>query len=171
MLRVRAAELKDAPMLAELGASTFVETFQAENSADDIRAYILANFRPEVQAREMADPNVSFLVAEIGAEPVGYAKLQRGDAPACVTGPSPIEIARIYVKAEHHGRGAGAALMNACLDRARALGAKTIWLGVWERNERALDFYRRFGFGECGEHPFVLGSDRQRDLVMARSLD
>ena len=157
-------------MLADLGAATFSETYLADNTPDDMRAHVEANFRPDVQAAELADPSTWVLVAEAGEDAAGYAKLQLGEMPACVTGPSPIEVARIYVKAGHHGRGIGAALMNACLERGRALGAETIWLGVWENNHRAQTFYRRFGFVECGDHEFTSGSDRQRDVVMARPL-
>jgi ribosomal protein S18 acetylase RimI-like enzyme len=158
-------------MLAALGAQTFAETFRADNSPDDIRAHLAANFRPDVQARELADSTISILVAECDGEPAGYAKLQRSEVPPCVGEASSIEIARIYVAARFHGRGIGAALMKACLKSARTLGAKKIWLGVWERNGRAQAFYRRFDFVECGDHEFVLGSDRQRDIIMMRSTD
>ena len=158
-------------MLAALGAATFVETFGADNSPEDIKAYVEKNFRADVQSRELDDPSVVVFVAEVDDMPAGFAKLQRSDAPACVEGAAPIEIARIYVGAAHHGRGIGAALMNACLDRARSLGATTIWLGVWERNERAQTFYRRFGFADRGDHVFTVGSDDQRDIIMARAVN
>lgn len=169
--RLRAAAASDAHVLATLGAQTFSETFLVDNSPEDVRAYVADNFRPDVQLRELTDPDVWCIVAEADGEPAGYAKLQRGEAPACVAGAAPIEIARIYVASGHHGRGIGAALMNACIERARTLGAQAIWLGVWERNDRALQFYRRFGFVECGEHDFVLGSDRQRDVIMMRPVE
>ena len=45
-----------------------------------------------------------------------------------------------------------------------------IWLGVWEQNPRAIAFYTKWGFVEVGAQTFRLGSDLQRDLVMAREL-
>jgi len=170
VINVRAAQPADASMLAALGAATFSETYFADNTPADMRAHLEANFHPDLQARELADPGTWVIVAEVDGTPAGYAKLQLGAAPACVDAAGPIEIARIYVTAGYHGRGIGAALMNACLERGRELGAQTIWLGVWENNQRAQAFYRRFGFVECGDHEFVLGSDRQRDIVMSRSL-
>lgn len=157
-------------MLAELGAATFSETYLADNTPANIRQHLDDNFRADVQARELTDPSTWVVVAEADEVAAGYAKLQLGQTPACVDGPSPIELARIYVTAGHHGRGIGAALMNACLEQGRALGCRTIWLGVWENNHRAQAFYRRFGFVECGDHEFTLGSDRQRDIVMVRPL-
>jgi ribosomal protein S18 acetylase RimI-like enzyme len=170
-LLIRIATQKDAATLAVLGAKTFAETFLPDNRADDVMAYVDASFTPQLQARELAAPGVWAFIAECDGEAVGYAKLQRSEAPDCVGGDAPLEIARIYVAAAFHGRGVGAALMNACLEKATALGADTIWLGVWERNERALGFYRRFGFDERGDHVFLLGSDPQRDLIMARPIE
>jgi ribosomal protein S18 acetylase RimI-like enzyme len=170
-VQLRIARVEDAPMLAVLGAATFAQTFQADNSPENIRAYVAANFQTDIQARELADARVVVIVAECGGNAAGYVKLHWSEAPACVRGDSPIEIARIYVSAAYLGSGVGAALMSGCLERAAELGAKTIWLGVWERNARALSFYRRFGFVECGDHEFVVGSDRQRDILMARPID
>lgn len=168
---IRRAEAKDASTVASLGAATFAETFKADNAPDDVRAYLAEHFGPEVQRREIADPRVTVLIAECDGAAAGYAKMERSETPPCVGSPAAVEIARIYVASAWHGRGIGAALMQACLERARDLGAQRVWLGVWERNERALAFYRRFGFRECGDHEFVLGSDRQRDLIMVRGVD
>ena len=58
--------------------------------------------------------------------------------------------------------------MRASLDAARSAGHRTIWLGVWERNARAISFYERWVFEKVGDHVFRLGSDDQTDLIMAR---
>jgi ribosomal protein S18 acetylase RimI-like enzyme len=81
-----------------------------------------------------------------------------------------VELARFYVDQAHHGRGIAQALMTAVYANARALGGTRLWLGVWERNFRAIAFYRKCGFEKCGEHPFVLGTDLQTDWDMARGL-
>ena len=81
-----------------------------------------------------------------------------------------MELKRLYVTRSWHGKGVAQALMDAALDAARARGAKTLWLGVWERNERAVAFYGKYGFARVGEHTFVLGSDAQTDWLLARPL-
>jgi GNAT superfamily N-acetyltransferase len=169
-IRIRKAGDSDAALLAELGRNTFYESFAAYNRPHDMAAYMSEAFDPGTIAAELADPRSLFFIAEIDGEPVGYAKLHDGEPAECVAGPSPIELNRLYVKHEWHGRGVGAALMNACLDRARNQQHQTIWLGVWEHNPRALAFYRKGGFVEIGEHPFQFGSDRQTDIVMQRSV-
>ena len=109
-------------------------------------------------------------MAEADGEPIGFARLRRGEVPDCVTGPGPLELQRIYVLRAWLGLKAGPALLQRCLEEARALGARTLWLGVWERNERALAFYRRHGFVEVGDHTFMVGTDPQRDVIMVRAL-
>ena len=80
-----------------------------------------------------------------------------------------VELARFYVRRVHHGRGVAQTLMDAVTAHARALGATQLWLGVWERNARAIAFYRKCGFVQCGTQPFLLGSDLQTDWVMRRT--
>lgn len=179
LIRIRRAVIADAPALATIGAETFAETFAADNSREDVAAYLDANFRPNIQAKEVADPSTVTFLAEVSDagdrasswSSAGYAKLHAGETPECVSGPAPLELARLYVAAAYHGQRVGAALMSACLDAARDRAARTMWLGVWERNTRAIAFYRGFGFKHCGEHTFMLGSDPQRDLIMVRSVD
>lgn len=165
-LVVRRAAAEDARMLAELGARTFSETFAADNSPEDMAAYLADAFNPEKLAAELLDPRTTFFVAEAEGAPVGYAKLHRGEAHPSVKGPRPVELARLYASRECLGRGVGAALMRVCLDEARRAGCATMWLGVWERNARAIAFYRKWGFRETGNQTFQLGSDPQTDLVM-----
>lgn len=167
-LDIRYATHSDSRLLAEVGAETFAATFAADNSAEDMAAYLSAAFSPEQQARELADPASRFLIVEAAGRTAGYAHVKFGDAPAAIEGRRPMEIARLYARQPWLGKGVGARLMEACLQEAGRAGCDVIWLGVWERNTRAIAFYRRWGFVEAGSHIFRLGDDLQRDLLMAR---
>ncbi len=167
---IRRADVEDAGLLSELGASTFSETFAAENSPEDMAAYLSESFNLARQTAELNDAAATFFIAEVGGRAAGYAKLRAGGAAEGVGGPKPVELVRLYVSREWLGRGVGEALMRACVDEARRAGHATIWLGVWERNARAQAFYRRWDFREVGEHIFQLGSDPQRDILMERAL-
>lgn len=167
---IRRAVADDAELLAELGARTFSETFAAANSAEDMDAYLAAAFSPALQANELADPGAHFLIAEVAGIAAGYAKLKSSAPPAGITADNPIELVRLYVSREWLGRRLGAALMQVCIDRASAQGHDTLWLGVWEHNERARAFYHKWNFREVGTHIFQLGADAQTDILMARSL-
>jgi diamine N-acetyltransferase len=167
---IRNATNADAPLLAEIGAKTFYETFAADNTPEDMAAYLAESFRVDKLAVELADPAGCFLIAEAGSATAGYAKLQNGQPPDCVSGYPTIELVRLYVLQAWLGHGVGAALMRACLDEAARLGCETIWLGVWEHNARARAFYRKWGFEQVGSHVFKLGDDLQTDLLMQRSV-
>jgi ribosomal protein S18 acetylase RimI-like enzyme len=169
-LTIRRANPEDAGLLAELGARTFSETFAADNSPEDMAAYLTASFNPEQQTVELNDPTSTFFIAEVGGLAAGYAQLRAGEPAEGVEGPKPVELLRLYVSREWLGRGVGEALMRACVDGARRAGHETIWLGVWERNGRAQAFYRKWNFRAVGEHVFQLGSDPQTDILMERAV-
>ncbi len=165
-VKIRRADSSDAELLAELGAQTFVETFAAENTPEDMSVYLAQSFTPARLADELADAKATFLLAFVEAEPAGYAKLYQSEPPASVTGESTMELARLYVARKWLGVGVGRALMQRCVDEARGAGASVMWLGVWEHNLRAQAFYRKWGFTPVGEQVFQLGADTQTDWVM-----
>ncbi len=172
---VRPATIADAERLSQFAAATFRESFERDNSPEDMARYLAEAFTPERQAAEIVDPAGTVLVAERGetsgdAELVGYVHLVSGPAPAAVQGPAPMELKRLYVGRAWQGQGVAQALMDAALDAARVRGAQTLWLGVWERNPRAVAFYARYGFRRVGEHTFMLGDDAQTDWLLARPL-
>jgi ribosomal protein S18 acetylase RimI-like enzyme len=170
---LRPGRAADAASLAEFGARTFRDTFAAHNRPEDMDAYVSLAYGEQQQAAELADPQVSVLVAESSEGAlIGYAVVRQApdEAPPCVTGEAPVELARLYVDHGWHGRGVGEALMRGVVERARERGGDTLWLGVWEHNPRARAFYARWGFREVGEHPFPLGADIQRDILLARPL-
>ena len=169
-MKIRRANREDAGLLAELGARTFSETFTADNTAEDMSAYLDASFSLAQQTAELADPASTFCIAEVGGLAAGYAKLHAGEPAEGVEGAKPVELVRLYVSREWLGRGIGEALMRACVDEARQAGHDAIWLGVWERNVRAQTFYRKWNFRAVGEHVFQLGSDPQRDILMERAI-
>ncbi len=171
-LLYRLAGPADAAALAALAERTFRDAFAADNSPADMDAHCAASYSPDIQDRELRDPSIRTLVAETpGHALVAYAQLRGDHAPESVTGPSPIELWRFYVDRGYHGRGVAQALMARVDYEAAAMGAQTVWLGVWERNLRAQAFYRKCGFVTVGTHTFMVGSDAQTDHLMARPLE
>ena len=170
ILSIRAATPADNLLLAELGRQAFFEAFAADNTPEDMAAYLAGAFSPEKQAAELADPATRFLIAEAEGAPAGFARLRAGPAPDCVQGQRPIEIVRFYSLKAWIGRGVGPALMRACLEHAEQAGYGVVWLDVWELNPRAIAFYRKWGFETVGTQAFQLGSDRQTDLLMSREV-
>jgi len=170
-IRLRKASPKDATLLSRLAATLFAQTFAESNTPQDMATYLDQTFRVELQEAELADPAcVTWLAEDARGNAVGYAMLWQGSRIESVQAKHPAEIQRIYADRSMHGRGVGAALMRACVDQARAWGCDVLWLAVWEKNARAIAFYEKMGFRRVGATTFQLGSDRQRDDVMARTL-
>lgn len=167
---VRRAAPADAALLAGLAARTFYDTFAASNTPDDMAKFLVSTYSEEIQRNEIEDPSLTTLLAESDGIAAGFAQIRKGRAPDCVKGPSPVEIKRFYVDKSFHGRGVAQELMRTAEELARAAGAKTIWLGVWEHNDRAIAFYRKIGFFPVGRQPFLVGDDLQTDLVLERPL-
>jgi diamine N-acetyltransferase len=155
---IRRALASDAATLAEFATRVFVETFGPDNTAEDIDAYIAKTYGAEKQAREIADPSIITIVDDRDGVFVAFAQLR--------VERNGVEIARFYVDHALHGQGIAQTLMQACFDAAAQAGFERVWLGVWEKNRRAIAFYEKCGFRDIGSQPFLLGSDLQTDRVM-----
>jgi ribosomal protein S18 acetylase RimI-like enzyme len=166
---VRVAAPDDAPVLAQFAESSFRDTYERFNRADDMAQYIATAFRPEILHAELADARGFALIAEGSAGVIGYAQVLDADTPHDVATPA-MELQRFYVAREYHGSGFAVRLMNETFAVAAVRGAAAIWLGVWEQNARAIAFYTRYGFADIGIKTFLLGSDLQTDRVMWRSV-
>ena len=168
MATIRHARSSDAKALAALAEQTFRDTFGEANSAEDMDIHCSASYGEDIQAAEISNPAMVTLVAEHGAALIAFAQLRWSGVPACVHAGNPGEIQRLYVAKSWHGKGVAQEVMAACVEEMEGRGSDVIWLGVWERNPRAVAFYAKFGFVEVGDHVFPLGADPQRDVIMAR---
>jgi diamine N-acetyltransferase len=157
-------------VLAELAKTTFYETFAASNDATDMALHLQRAYGVAQQTAELSDPDITTLLVEQDGGAIAYAQVRGGHVPACVSGTAPIELWRFYVAPGFHGRGVAQQLMDRVKAEARQRGAKTLWLGVWERNARARAFYAKCGFADAGQHVFLFGTDPQTDVVMTLAL-
>jgi len=169
-MMIRYGTTEDAKMLSELGARTFYDTFAEANTPENMDAYLKRSFSLEIQFKELSQPDIIFLIAEFEEIPIGYAQLILNSKDEAIKGTRPLEIRRIYVSQEYLGKGVGKELMQATISEARQRGCDCIWLGVWEKNQSAIDFYRKWGFREVGTHLFSVGDDPQNDFMMELEL-
>lgn len=170
-MKIRYGTIDDAKMLAEFGAKAFYDSFANDNAEENIHLYLKRTYSPEIQLSELTNPEVVFLIAEIEDEAVGYVKINLNSRAGSVQGSRTIEIERIYAAKEHIGKGVGKSLMQACIEEAKQRDCDSLWLGVWEKNPRAIAFYKKWGFVETGTHAFMLGNDPQRDFIMELKLE
>jgi ribosomal protein S18 acetylase RimI-like enzyme len=160
---IREATTADAAIIADLSRQTFYDTFAAQNTAANMEKFLQEQFTREALMAEVGALGNTFLLAYAGNELAGYARLREKSATT-------LEIARLYAATSMIGKGVGKALMQACLDVAQIRSKKMVWLGVWEKNARAIRFYTAWGFEKVGEQDFRLGNDLQRDWIMQKSL-
>lgn len=170
MYKVRPARESDADALAILAEGTFRDAFSADNVPEDMNMHCAKRFGRDIQAREIMSPTMRTFVADLDGVLIGFGQLCRTPAPAAVTARSTLEIHRLYVDRRWQGKGIAQELMRTMLDSAAGESVGCVWLGVWEKNPRAIAFYEKSGFEVVGEHVFTLGSDPQRDLIMVTSL-
>jgi len=163
---IRRGTPADAPALARFAARTFEETFGPANHPDHLAEHLATAYGVAQQERELSDPDCLTLLIDADGELAGYAQVRCHPPPPCVTGPAPVELARFYVDRPWQGRGLAQRLMAAVADAAFELGGRTLWLGVWERNPRAIAFYTKSGFSDAGTTEFRVGPDRQTDRVL-----
>ena len=163
---IRTGLESDAAALAAFAARTFEETFGADNRPEDLRAHLSNAFGILQQTRELLNPNMVTLLAHQREVLVAFAQVRRKNPPPCVTAPRPIELHRFYVDRSAHGKGIAQQLMSAVHEVARSFGGTHLWLGVWERNPRAIAFYKKAGFADCGSTVYHVGPDPQIDRVM-----
>jgi diamine N-acetyltransferase len=167
---VQYAAPADAEKIAVLSRQTFYDTFATFNTKEDMDKFMNESFSMEALINEVTQPLNIFLVAFMKEELVGYAKLTLSKNPPELGTTKAIEIGRLYAAQKTIGHGVGKALMQQCLQVAAEKGKEIIWLGVWEHNRRAIDFYTKFGYEKFGEHDFVLGNDVQTDWLMKKAL-
>jgi GNAT superfamily N-acetyltransferase len=153
---VRPARPGEAEALARLATVTLRAAFERDIPPAHLEPYLASSFAPANAVAELSDRGVRILVAEHCGELAGYAKLQLGPSPGAVPAARPLELVRMYLLPAWYGRGAGAGLMSGSFDAARALACDTIWLKVWDRNDRARAFYARWGFRDVGETSLAL---------------
>ena len=169
-LVIRIADTKDVVMLTELSITTFRQAYGAQNKKEHMDDYIACAMSEACLREELKDTSNLFVLAEYDDIPVGFAKMRTLKTPEDLAGNNPIEIERIYVLQEYQKNKIGAALMNYCMTHAKAEGHDIVWLGVWEHNHKAIDFYKQWGFVHFGSHIFPFGDNDQVDLLMKIAL-
>jgi ribosomal protein S18 acetylase RimI-like enzyme len=169
-VEIKKITVSEIEKLQKIGTQTFLETFAEVNSEENMKQYLKDKFSINKLTSELSNPNSEFYFAIRDNEPLGYLKVNFGDAQTELKDKNGLEIERIYVLKEFHGAKIGQLLYNQALQIAKIHNLNYLWLGVWEENHRALNFYKKNGFVEFDKHLFKLGNDEQTDLLMKLTL-
>lgn len=166
MIEIKKADLKDLSTIQKISITSFTETFSEINTPENMEKYVQENFNTAQLTLEINNPDSPFYIAFWNNEAVGYLKLNQGNAQTETIEDQTIEIQRIYVLKAFHGKKLGQLLLDQAVKVAKEQHVDYIWLGVWEENHRALNFYTKNGFVIFDKHIFILGNDQQTDLLM-----
>ena len=158
----------EAALLQTIGRTTFEETFSEHNTEENMKSYLDERFSESRLAAELACTDSEFYFATLGNRVIGYLKVNFGTAQTELHDEPALEIERIYVLKACHGQNVGQVLIDKALQIARERSVDFVWLGVWEKNTRAIRFYTKNGFEVFGRHVFRLGNEEQTDLMMKR---
>lgn len=167
---LRKCTLEDSHKLQEIGYETFKETFKHQNSPENMEAYLEKAFNLEQVEKELFNTSSHFFFVYVDNEIAGYLKVNIDDAQSEEMGNESLEIERIYIKNKFQKHGLGKCLYNKAIDMAIEYKKKKVWLGVWEKNENALAFYKKMGFVQTGAHSFYMGDEEQVDFIMVKTL-
>ena len=156
--------------LQKVGRQTFFETFSQTNTEENMQKYLEESFSSDKLLGELNNPDSKFYFAKYNDEIVGYLKLNLGHSQTELNDNESLEIERIYVLKDFQGKKIGQKLYEKAVEVAKQNKVKYIWLGVWEKNQKAIDFYEKNGFVPFDKHIFVLGDDKQTDIMMKMEL-
>jgi ribosomal protein S18 acetylase RimI-like enzyme len=168
MLQVKIATIDDAQIISTISKQTFYEAFHLQNTKADMDLFLASHFSVADTEQELLEANNTFYLVYNNDALCAYAKVVDVDYPNELPSSKTLRISRIYVLDAFIGKGIGKLLMQTSLEKAESLNKTHVWLGVWEQNTSAIEFYKRFGFEQFGTEIFILGTDPQTDLLMQK---
>ena len=169
-IEIKKISLKEIDELQKIGRQTFQETFSESNSEENMKSYLEEGFSNEKLTAELNNENSEFYFALLDTNVIGYLKINFGASQTELKDSKALEIERIYVSKEFHGKSVGQLLYDKAIEIAKQKSSEYVWLGVWEENQRAINFYKKNGFVEFDKHIFKLGNDGQTDIMMRLKL-
>lgn len=169
-VEIKKVTIHDIEQLQQIGRQTFSETFSSRNTKENMNKYLAEGFSNEKLTEELNNENSEFYFALSENEVIGYLKINFGQSQTELQDDTGLEIERIYVLKEFHGKKVGQVLYEKAIEIAKQKNAVYVWLGVWEENPRAISFYKKNGFVEFDKHIFKLGEDEQTDIMMKLKL-
>jgi diamine N-acetyltransferase len=169
-INIKPCTIEELSILQEISYETFIETFKDQNSPENMNAYLERAFNLKQLEKELSTISSQFFFVYFNNEVAGYLKVNTQDAQSENMGEDSFEIERIYIREKFQKLGLGKYLIEKAIEIAMEQEKNKIWLGVWEKNENAIAFYKKLGFVQAGAHSFYMGDEEQIDFIMIKSL-
>jgi diamine N-acetyltransferase len=161
---------EDLDLLQVISIETFNDTFKEQNSPENMKAYLDKAFNTKQLQSELSNDSSAFYFIYSDDKLAGYLKININEAQSEKMTDESLEVERIYIRKDFQKEGLGKHLMNEAIKIASLRNKKIIWLGVWEKNLKAIEFYKKNGFVQTGVHSFHMGDEEQKDLIFKRAL-
>lgn len=169
-IEIKRITVQELDQLKEIGRKTFHETFSESNDDENMKKYLDEKFSSDKLIEELNNTDSEFYFATLENDVIGYLKVNFGESQTELKDDTALEIERIYVSKDFHGKKVGKLLYEKAIQIAKDKNVHYVWLGVWENNVRAISFYTKNGFVEFDKHIFKLGDDEQIDIMMRLEL-
>jgi len=160
------AEPGQAGLIADLARKTFLETYGETGNSENLQLYVDAHFTEENIRNELSNPDFRFFIAWINHNAVGFTKIRKDRSPKGITGKNCLEIQRIYVLQEYQGFSVGKELIGLIKKIALEENSQVIWLQVWQKNVKAIQFYQKSGFVVYETCSFDFGKEIHQDFLL-----
>ena len=170
-VKIIKCDREDLQLLREISIETFNDTFKNQNSPENMKTYLERAFNSKQLEKELSTISSKFYFICFDEEVAGYLKVNINDAQSEKMGDESLEIERIYIRNKFQRKGFGKYLINKAMEIAEEQNKKNIWLGVWEKNQNAICFYKKLGFVQTGAHSFYMGDEKQTDFIMTKKLE
>ncbi|MBS4220013.1 GNAT family N-acetyltransferase [Bacillus sp. FJAT-49711] len=167
-IKIKKCKREDLQVLQDISIETFNDTFKDQNSSENMKAYLERAFNLKQLEKELSNLSSEFFFIYFHNEIAGYLKVNVNDAQSEEMGEESLEIERVYIHTKSQKYGLGKLLLNKAIEIAKKHNKKNVWLGVWEKNENAIAFYKKLGFVQTGSHSFYMGDEEQIDLIMTK---
>lgn len=169
-LRIEKVSSSNIDDLQKISRDTFYETFVTSTSEENMQHYLENNFSKEKHIKELENSYSEFYFALLENEVIGYLKINFSSAQTELNDDNALEVERVYVRNNYHGKGVGQQLLDYAIQLAKQKNMQAVWLGAWENNHRAINFYKKNGFVTFDTHVFMLGEEAQTDYMMRLDL-
>lgn len=170
MHKIKKIGVTDLKKLQEISIKTFTDTFSKDNEEENLNNYLKTSYADQVLKDEINNKESEFYFIYLDNSIAGYLKLNVGSAQTEAISENGLEIERIYIDSDFKRKGLGKELYELAIKRASEQSKDSIWLGVWERNLAAIEFYKKMGFEKIGQHSFFMGKDEQIDFIMKKKI-
>lgn len=158
-MKIQKAHISDAPILSQVAIEAFMPAHGHSSPEKDMQNYIQSNFNSENLAEEIQNSANTYYLLFDSEKLIGYYKINLNLSCEFIDSSSVVYMSRLYILPSYYNKGSGKLLLDHAKEISRKNKQSGMWLKVWIKNERAIDFYKKQGFTIIGKSDFVISEN------------